>query len=606
MREPVLPTAQGPTYAHRILDATSRFASKSALRWKENGSWTRLHFSKLREAVLDLAAGFRIYGIRSGDRVALWFETSSAWVISDFALQILGAVTVTIYHTLPVPQATGILVDSGAKALISSQRRLKFFEDWEGDDREKWLEIAMDAGPLGIPWEKVKEEGAQARRNDPAGFQDLLNPSVKPDDLSAIVYTSGTTGEPKGAMLSHRNILSNADGTVACFKWLENNVCLLHLPLAHVMARNTATAYNLFTGSELALAEPEREKLPMNLKEVAPHLFITVPYLLDKFMGRVLEVFAHKGKITQTLLKRALKIGRERRLKAIDPNGIVRPARLGLEGKLYDWFLLRKIREILGGNIRYITIGGSNSTRETVEFFWGIGIPIYEGYGSTEVTNCATFTWHGGMKLGTVGRAAPDMDVRLAEDREVLIRGPNVMQGYWNRPEATKEVLDQEGWFHSGDIGEMDHEGYLKIVDRKKEIFALSTGKKVAPQEVENTLKRSAYVISVCTIGDNRRYMTALIVPDLKVIQRRLSLSQLPSIQSSEVREFMRNQVQQAMEGLADFQQIKRFLLLEEPFTIENDLMTPTLKLRRKPILERYSREIEMLYGTDTKSVISL
>jgi long-chain acyl-CoA synthetase len=350
----------------------------------------------------------------------------------------------------------------------------------------------------------------------------------------------------------------------------------------------------------LAIAEPEREKLPANLVEVAPTAFITVPYLLEKFMARVRESVAQKGGLGRALAERALALGRARRLAALgEAGGPPRRQRLGLRLALLDRLVLRKVRARLGGRLEFIVIGGSNSNRESVEFFWGLGIPVYEGYGATEVTTSVSFTWPGDVKLGTVGRPPAGMEVRLGPDGEVLARGPFVMKGYWGRPDATREAIDEDGWYHTGDVGVLDEGGYLRIVDRKKEIFALSTGKKVAPQAVENALKTSACVAGACAIGDQRRYMTALIVPDLAAIGARLGLAAPPAAGDPRVREVLEAEVRAAAAaaGLADFERPKRFAVIGEPFTPENGLLTPTLKLRRKPIAERYAAEIERLYG---------
>jgi long-chain acyl-CoA synthetase len=452
------------------------------------------------------------------------------------------------------------------------------------------------AGAIGL--DALLTEGAVLRNGDPALTRALMEPRLDPSDVSAIIYTSGTTGEPKGAMLTHANVLSNAEGAIARYSPGLVHTILLHVPLAHTMARNTTMASLFISGGTAALAEPEREKLPQNLVETAPTLFVTVPYMLDKFVARVREMIATKGAIGRTLATRAIAVGRRRRLAAIlDGGGPVRPVPLGLELAILDRLVLRKIRARLGGRLECIVIGAASSNRESIEFFWGMGIPVYEAYGATEVTNLATCTWPGDMRLGTVGRATPSMEVKLAEDGEVLIRGPNVMKGYWNRPEATREAIDAEGWYHSGDLGAMDAGGYLRIVDRKKEIFALATGKKVAPQAVENALKLSPCIGNVCVIGDRRRYMAALIVPDLAIIQQRLGLATPPAADEAPVHELLAAEIERVSTGLADFERVKRFAVVAEPFSVENGLLTPTLKVRRKEIGARYAREIETLYS---------
>lgn len=588
--------AQGPTYAHRILDATRRFADKPALRWKENAGWRELRFAELGENLLDLCAALQSQGIGRGDRVAIWLETSRPWVLTDLALQVLGAVTVTIYQNLPAGQAASIIKDAAAKALLTDRSHLEALRAEEDLGTLLQFAITVDADPQARGFEMLLTQGRAARRSNPNLDLELKNPAVQPEDLSAIIYTSGTTGEPKGVMLTHRNVLGNADDAIGCFAPRGGLTTLLHLPLAHVAARNTTMMPTLLSGSLLVIAEPERERLPQNFVEAAPTSFVTVPFVLDKFMSRILETISRKNRLQRFLFQRALSMGRARRVAPLETGGPVPPVKNNLLFNMLDRLVLSKVRARLGGRLQFIAIGGANSNRKSLEFFWSIGVPVYEAYGSTELTNLATANWPGDMKIGTVGRAVPGMEIKLAEDGEILVRGTNVMKGYWNRAEATAEVLEPNGWFHSGDIGSLDAEGYLTVLDRKKEIFALSTGKKVAPQAVENALKLAPCILNACAIGDKRSYMTALIVPNLEVIQSRLGFPQLPSVEDERVQELLRSEVKRSMEKLAEFEQVKRFILISEPFSDQNGLLTPILKLRRKPIAERYSREIELLY----------
>ncbi len=598
--------AEGITYAHRIVNALQRFSKKSAVRFKENGSWRDISYSELGELMRSFAAALRQYGIGEGDRVAIWLETCWQWLAADWAIQLLGATTVPIYHTLPAGQVSGILHDSGAKAIFSSNVRLESLQAQGIILKESLFCINLDGASVGVPWSNFMEIGQETNQKNPGYAEELFRPQTHPDQLSAIIYTSGTTGEPKGVMLNHRNVLSNMDMAINAFIPAKEQVIFLHLPMAHVVARNTSVPCALMTGNLLAIAEAQREKFVSNLIELAPTSFLTVPFLLDKFMARVQEEIAQKPKPLQVFIRRAIELGRQRSLAAIQ-GGPVKMAPPNIEFQLLDRFILKKIRALLGGRLQFMVIGGANSNRESIEFFWGIGIPVYEGYGSTEVTNTATFTYPNDMKIGTVGRPAKGMEVKLAEDGEVLIRGPNVMQGYWNRPEATKESIDPEGWFHSGDVGQFDEQGYLRIVDRKKEIFALATGKKVAPQAVENMLKRSAVINNVCVFGDKRNYMTALVVPELGIVKQRWGTEQDVDLKDPRLRELYIEELEKNMEELAEFERVKRFILIPEPFSVDNRLLSPILKLRRKPISERYRVEIDYLYSdAPPPEVISL
>lgn len=582
--------AQGPTHAHRLVRAFSLFADRPALRWKEGGAWREMTYAALAAQVWALAALLHKKGIGPGERVSIWHETSWSWLVADFAVQIVGAVTVPIYHSLSKEEAAYILKDCGAKAIFIGHKRLLEIPPEIGD---ALLKIAVDRPD---DWSRALDEGNKELEAHPSLRQVLEDPSVKPEDVSAIIYTSGTTGVPKGAVLTHKNVAGSClDALIERFLEGTVHVMLLHLPLAHIMARNVSAPVILYSGGVLAIAEPQRERLPENLKEVRPTTFVTVPYLLDKFMAGVLDKIRGQPLWKRRLTEYAIALGRKRRLAGLSGD-IYRPRPLGPVLWLLDRMILRKIRASLGGNLSHLIIGSANSNRESVEFFWGVGIPVYEGYGATEITNAAAYTSPEAIRLGTVGKACPGVEIRLAEDGEVLVRGPNVMKGYWNLPEATAEALDAEGWYHTGDLGRME-DGFLKIIDRKKEIYVLATGKNVAPQGVENALKRSSLILQSFVAGDRRNYVTALLVPDLSGIQKALGLNETPAVDDRRVRDLVQQEIARVSASLSDYERPKRFALVGEPFSIENGLLTPTLKLKRKAILQRYARDIESLYG---------
>ncbi len=587
--------AVGPTYVHCFLDAFHRFAERPALRWKESAKWQDISFRELEQRVFACAAALQNYGITTGDRVAIWLENSWQWIVCDLATQLIGGVTTPVYHTLNPTQTVAILRDAGANLLFSNQARLAEMAK-AGTAEEGLLTWSADRGKIGLSFTELLEEGEQAIEAEPEIADRFHRPALQPEDLSALFYTSGTTGEPKGAMLTHGNIVFNAERTISQLLPNGGQVALLHLPLAHVMARNTTVPATLLSGGLLAIAEPERERIPGNLVEVAPTVFPTVPHLLDKFMERAVEAIEGKGIVMRNLAKWALRHCRTRRLNAIAEGGTVKTAQLGLLGTLLDQIVLKKIRGKLGGRIEFLVTGGANSNRHSVAFFWGLGIPVFEGYGATELTGTAAITWSRAMKLGTVGQAVPGVELKLATDGEILVRGPIVMKGYWQQPKATDEAIDCEGWYHTGDIGRLDGRGYLTIIDRKSEIFVLTTGKNIAPQAIESTLNRTPLVLNACAIGHNRRYTSALIVPDLAVARQRLDLPEAPAIDDPRVANLIREEIVKLMSNLPDFERVKRFALIAEPFSPESGLVTPTLKLLRRKIAERFVNEIEDLY----------
>ena len=598
-------TTHGGTYAHRILDATNRFAERPALRWYESGQWQDMSYRDLEGSVIACAAALSARGVRKGDRVAIWLENGWPWIVYDLAAQLIGAVTTTIYHTLIPDQAIAIICDSGATAILSSQERLAGLMATGGVPEASIVAFSTDEGGIGESFDSVLQASARVIAAQP-GIVESLRAPVDRDDLSALFYTSGTTGEPKGVMLTHSNVIVNADNTIAQLMPGGGLTVLLHLPLAHVMARNTTVPATLLSGGLLAIAEPEREKLMQNLAEVSPHGFPTVPHLLDKFTERVMEAIASKGMVMRSLTLWTLKLCRERRLIAIRDGGKPKDVHLGLVGTLLDRIVLQKLRAKLGRNLKFIVTGGANSNRASVEFFWGIGIPVFEGYGATEVTCTAALTCPDSMKPGTVGPGVPGVELQLANDNEVLVRGPIVMKGYWQRPAETANAINSDGWYHTGDIGTLDENKYLTIIDRKREIMVLATGKNVAPQMVENTLKCTPLVMNACAIGDQKRFTTALVVPDLDAISRCLELPGTPTIDDPNIAQIMREELDKAMSGLSKFERIKRFILLSEPFSQHNGLLTPTLKLQRRRIAEKYAPEIEDLYSENPKRAINI
>jgi len=594
MADPLI--VQGSTHTHRILQAFSLFSNRPALRWKEKGKWQEMTYAELGAKVKTLAAMLHRKGICPGDRVAIWFETSWQWLAADFAIQLLGAVTVPIYHSLSKDEATYILKDCGAKALFGGYKRMLEIPLELG---KSLLKITVD-GDADYGWTMALADGERALASEAGLSARLENPPVKPEDISTIIYTSGTTGVPKGAVLTHRNVAgSGLDSLIRSFLGTTSHTMLLHLPMAHIMARNVSAPAILYSGGILVIAEPQRERLPENLIETKPTAFVTVPYLLDKFMSGVLDKIHSQSGIKRLISEYAIALGRKRRLAAI-AGGVYRPHRLGPVLRLLDRMILSKIRGALGGKLDFIIIGGANSNRESIEFFWAIGIPVYEGYGATEVTSAATYTSPEAIKIGTVGKPYPGIEVRLAEDGEVFIRGPNVMKEYWNQPDATRESIDNQGWYHTGDVGQMDAEGFLKIIDRKKEIYALSTGKNVAPQGVENALKQSPLIMQAFVAGDRKRYITALIAPDLKAIQRILGIAELSDLKDFRIHEVIQKEIDRVSQKLSDYERIKRFTLIAEPFSMENGLMTPTLKLKRKAIQQKYDVEIDSMYDTQS------
>ncbi len=524
----------------------------------------------------------------------------------DFALQILGAVMIPIYQSVSPAEAKKILQDSGTVGLLTNNARLESLTPRDFT-LKKELIVTLEAASGPNVFRDLIGTGEDILKLKPEWLSRLEQPDVSPDDLSAIIYTSGTTGEPKGAMQTHRNlteiVVDCLISHVLDLKKETRLVTLLHLPLAHIIARNMVVPATIYVGGTLVLAEKEKEKLLSNFKETAPTIFVTVPYVLDKFAHVIKDRITLAPYWRRKLARYALRKSRTAALESLKRGSFAGYSH-GLCMRWIDRKILQKIRDAFGGSLSKIMIGGSNSNRDTVEFFWGLGIPVYEGYGATEMTNVACFTSPDAVKLGTVGRAVPGIEVKLASDDEILVRGPNLMKAYWNRPEATAQTIDAEGWYHTGDLGRIDEDGFVKIIDRKKDIFVLATGKNVAPQLVENSVKKSQLIAQVCCVGDGRNYLTALIYPEWTAVEAHLKLIHALQGTASDhrndetVAHLIHEEILHATEELSDYEKIKKFTIIPEPFSLENGLLTPTLKVRRKNVMKHYAEEIERMYNS--------
>ncbi len=584
----------------RFAEAARKYPDRPALSHKPDGgkTWETLTYKNVADQVKQVSLGLRALGVGRGDRVALLSENRPEWAICDLAAQAAGAVTVPIYPTLPASQVAHILADSGAKAVVVSDVKqiakiLPLREslpelsvlvtlDAEGaKDGFQTLAAVVDAGA-----NASFEESYEARRD-----------SVQHDDLMSLVYTSGTTGSPKGAMLTHGNMAAAIDGANDKFPQFTppNDVFLSFLPLSHVFERVT---YNLaLTQGAQTIYNDSIFKLLDNMAELHPTIMQCVPRVFESIQERVFDGIAKLPERRKNLTKRALEIGGivARRQNA----GLsVSPLLFGLF-LFYDKLVLSKIRARFGGKVKFLVSGGAPLSPATATFFLAIGIPILEGWGLTETTAAAAANPRGRVKIGTVGTPLAGVSVKTAEDGEILVQGPTVMRGYWNLPDATAEVIDAERWFHTGDIGEIDAEGYLKITDRKKDILVLANGKKVAPQPIETLLKRSPLLSEVVLLGDNAGTVGALVVPNYDLLKAWAKEQNGEAKKPEELaadpaaRKYVKSEIDRLSKELADFEKIKRIALLPHAFTQDTGELTPTLKVKRKVVAEKYGRLLE-------------
>jgi long-chain acyl-CoA synthetase len=569
------------------------------------GQSSRDWFEQLR----DLALGLSSLGVGAGDRAVIMSESRPEWLLTDLAIVTLGAVTVPVYSTLTAAQARYIVQDAGARvAFVSTAEQLEKLQSVRHQLPSLEAIVVFDAAPAPgasiITLDALVARG-HARMMAEWGvarvFRDRAR-GVRPTDLATIIYTSGTTGEPKGVMLSHHNLISNVFAGYSMVPVTEEDVALSYLPLSHSFERTVSYVY-LAYGVTIVYAE-SMDTIGRDLPIVRPTVMTGVPRVYEKFQARILEGGNDLPQPRRTLFHWGLRVAAARARKE---NGGGRASGiLALESAIAERLVFSKIREKVGGRLRILASGSAPLPASVAEFFHGIGLPITEGYGLTETAPILTANPLGAAKFGTVGKPIPGVEIRIAEDGEILARGPNVMKGYYNKPAETAEAL-RDGWFHTGDVGSIDADGYLTITDRKKDLLVTSGGKKIAPQPIEAILKRSPLVAEAVVLGDRRRFASALIVPELKALERRLKDLGRPAsasdpearaafVQRDDVVALYQEIVDALNRDLSQFERIKRIRLLPREFSIASGELTPTMKVKRKAVEQNWASEIEELY----------
>lgn len=586
-------------------ETVTAYSAKDALLVKEKGRYRAMSYREFHDRVTQTASALVELGVGPGDRVAILSENRPEWLIVDQAVLSLGAVLVPIYTTLTPDQVRYILADSAAKLAFGSTETLV----------AKVLQVRGDLPALEhvfsfeeIPTRRFQPKIRSFAEVLSAGEDAMertervraeLSSKIEPNWLASLVYTSGTTGEPKGAMLSHGNFASNAMAVTQMLDIDHTDTTLSFLPLSHVLER-IACYVAISKGVTIAFAE-SIDKLAANIQEVRPTYLVCVPRVLEKIHDRVMQAVELEAPIKREIFWLAQDVGEQFHTTMQEYGRVPFPTNVLYE--LADRLVLGKLRERLGGRLRFIISGSAPLPRHVGEFFRNAGIPVIEGYGLTETSPVITLNPPERPRFGTVGKPIPGVTVRIAEDGEILCKGPNVMEGYWHKPEATREALDADGWFHTGDIGEFDAEGYLRIVDRKKELIVMSNGKKVAPQPIENALKEDPLVEQAVLVGEGRNYITALLVPSREAIERWArqhgleadSLEDLVAL--PEVRAQFDAIVARINGRLAQYEQIKSYALLASEWTPESGELTPSMKVKRRVVADRYRDRIEALYS---------
>jgi long-chain acyl-CoA synthetase len=529
---------------------------------KTPGGWQPVSTAEFARQVRACAASLASLGLRRGDRVAILSYNRLEWAVVDYACQLLGIADVPIYSTLPADQVAYILQDSESKAVFAENAAQA--EKVRG--RVPHL-VTFEPAPDAEPFSKFLERGAEP----PAA-------EVGPDDLATLIYTSGTTGTPKGVMLTHRNLVSNVVSSCEVLRCAADDVLLSFLPLSHSFER--IMDYALFwCGASIAHAEHVDKVVP-NMIEVRPTVMAAVPRFYEKVYAKVRDGVTKKGAVARAIFEWA------RRAGAVEAEfrrrGAAVPLLLRWKMAVARALVLGKIQGVVGGRMRSFVSGGGPLSRDVAEYLYSLGFTICEGYGLTETSPVLTLNPRNRAKLGAVGPAIPGVELRIAPDGEILARGPNIMRGYLNKPEDTKAVLSDDGWFSTGDIGEIDAEGYLRITDRKKDLLKTSGGKYIAPQPIEGALKLHAAVLNAVVIGDRQKFPSALIVPA-----------------PGSTREDVQKALDAVNASLAHHEQLKKFALVEMDFTIEGGELTPTLKVRRRVVEKKYQALIDEIYAGD-------
>lgn len=587
------------TLAHAFDFQARKYGARTLLKQKRDKVWRDFSWSEIAEAAGKLRAGLIRMGIKPGDRVAILSDNSPQWVIVDQAALGLGAVTTPLYTTSGAEEHRHVLNDSGARIVAAN-----------GEDVVKKL-IALGGAVPAIEAIIAVHPGAkeQAASNGTPRVMTLQSASGdssapigegKREDLATLIYTSGTTGASKGVMLTHGNILSNAEDAREVLDVNEGDNILSFLPVAHSFERTAGYYTVVLGGGQIAYAEGLAQ-IPANLQEIKPRLLLVVPRLLEAIYERVLKTVRSSPPLRQRLFHLAIETGK----RATDYRhaGKPLPPLLAAQMAIYRKLVFHRITSIFGGRLRYLISGGAPLPAEIYRFFAAAEVPIVEGYGLTEAAPIVSVNLlPGRAKIGTVGQHLPHVEAKTAADGELLVRGPNVMKGYYKLDKETAEAIDGDGWLHTGDIAQIDADGFIKITDRKKEIIVLSGGKNISPAYLEMKLTADPYVAQACVFGDRRKHLAALLVPNLEnlhdVLKEKGLAGKPPEeiVKSPELRSFYQARIREFNKPLSDVEAIAAFTLIAHPFSQENGQMTPTMKVRRKAVQAQYKDIIDAMF----------
>ena len=591
------------TLADAFFQTAEKFPDKPALMQKIEGEYKDISYSSFAQTVSDLAYAFHDAGLQKDDKIAILSENRPEWGYADLAALSLGCVSVPVYPTMSPKQIEYILNDSHCKVVVLSQpEHLESINEIFNNLKDLKRVITFfhpedDPHKIANELREFSTIGKTSRKRDP-DFLDNHRKELDASDLATIIYTSGTTGEPKGVMLTHANFIEEIKSVREIISFNEKDLFLSFLPLSHVYERMAGYYLPLCSGATIAYAE-SIETVGDNMREVHPTVMTSVPRLYEKMYALVHENVAKSSAIRKVLFKWCLRAGKVHYLSK-------KKGRISYLTKrkfaLADKLVFHKLRMRTGGKIRFFVSGGAPLPKDIAEFFAFAGITILEGYGLTETAALIAVNPPEDCRPGTVGKPSPGIEVRIADDGEICTRGPNVMKGYYNKPAETKEAIDENGWFYTGDIGFVDDDGYLTITDRKKNIIVTSSGKNIAPQPIENQMVTSRYIEQIMMIGDRRQFPSAVVVPAFdnledyfKSIEKPVS-SRKELAKHPETYELIDNEIKRLSAELSNYEVIKKFIILENELTQENGELTPTFKVKRNVVEKKFAKQIEKMY----------
>lgn len=595
------------TLAELFLRAAEKHNRADALNFKKGGEWRKISSDEMIYRAENIALGLYALGLRKGDKAAILAANSPEWTLSDAGCQFAGIIDAPIYTTLAPNVVAYIVNDSGAKVFFlqnkeTFERIREILPECRMLEKLVFFDAAGVEAENAISLENLENEGAKIKTENPNLIKELTG-AIEPSDVATLIYTSGTTGEPKGVMLTHANLVSNALDAGADFSFSLKDKPLSVLPLSHVFERTGMYLY-ILNGMAAHYAE-SIEKAAENLSEVAPTIFVGVPRIFEKVYAKAKLKAAQSSRVKEKIFDWAIEIAKEYARRNENRQPISRL--LAIKHSVADFLVFSKLRAFFGGSLRACITGGAALSDDIYLIFTGAGIAIRQGYGLTETSPVISTNTAMNTRLGTVGKPIRNTEVRLAEDGEIEVSGAGMMLGYYNKPQATRDAFTEDGWFRTGDIGAIDADGYLKITDRKKELFKTSGGKYIAPSPIEQLIKASRFVSQVVLVGNERKFPAALIAPNFEQLANYARLKNLDLktprefCESERIVNLFEREIEKLTKDLSQYEKVKKIALLENELTVEGGELTPTLKIKRRVVDEKYQDLIEKIYAEAEK-----